>query len=281
VLRFGAYGPEVIDRLRWMSDVLGPVLDAAIQASEPIDVTTLIAQALAMGDEGHNRSVAASALLARRLAPAIASLDGAVEVLRFLAGNDHFALNLSMAAAKLCMDAAAHVPGSSLVTVMSRNGVEFGIRVAGTGDRWYTAPVGPAVGLFFPGYGPDDANPDMGDSAITETLGIGGFAMAASPSITTFVGGTPADALAASRAMRRITLAPHPAFPLPPLNFVGSPSGIDVLKVLDTGELPLINTGIAHREAGVGQIGAGIVTAPPEVFLAAVHGLAAARGVET
>ena len=277
VLRFGAYGPEVIDRLRWMSDVLGPVLDAAIQASEPIDVTTLIGQALAMGDEGHNRSVAASALLARRLAPAVAPLDGAVEVLTFLAGNDHFALNLSMAAAKLCMDAAAHVTGSSLVTVMSRNGVEFGIRVAGTGDRWYTAPVGPADGLFFPGYGPDDANHDMGDSAITETLGIGGFAMAASPSITTFVGGTPADALAASRAMRRITLAPHPAFPLPPLNFVGSPSGIDVLTVLDTCELPLINTGIAHRKAGVGQIGAGIVTAPPEVFLAAVHGLAEAR----
>jgi Protein of unknown function (DUF1116) len=281
VLRFGAYGPEVIDRLRWMAEVLAPVLDAAIRASEPIDVMTLIGQALGMGDEGHNRSVAASALLARRLAPAIAPLDGAVEVLTFLADNDHFALNLSMAAAKLCMDAAAHVPDSSLVTVMSRNGVEFGIRVAGTGDRWFTAPVGPADGLFFPGYGPADANPDMGDSAITETLGIGGFAMAASPSITTFVGGTPADALAASRAMRRITLAPHPAFPLPPLNFVGSPSGINVLKVLDTGELPLINTGIAHREAGVGQIGAGIVTAPPEVFLAAVHGLAAARGVAT
>ena len=281
VLRFGAYGLEVIDRLRWMAEVLGPVLDAAIRASEPIDVMTLIGQALGMGDEGHNRSVAASALLARRLAPAIAPLDGAAPVLRFLAGNDHFALNLSMAAAKLCMDAAADVPDSSLVTVMSRNGVEFGIRVAGTGDRWFTAPVGPADGLFFPGYGPADANPDMGDSAITETLGIGGFAMAASPSITTFVGGTPADALAASRAMRRITLAPHPAFPLPPLNFAGSPSGIDVLKVLDTCELPLINTGIAHREAGVGQIGAGIVTAPPEVFLAAVHGLAGARGVAT
>jgi len=281
VLRFGAYGPEVIERLRWMAEVLGPVLDAAIRASEPIDVMTLIGQALGMGDEGHNRSVAASALLARRLAPAIAPLDGGVEVLTFLAGNDHFALNLSMAAAKLCMDAAADVPNSSLVTVMSRNGVEFGIRVAGTGDRWFTAPVGPADGLFFPGYGPADANPDMGDSAITETLGIGGFAMAASPSITTFVGGTPADALAASRAMRRITLAPHPAFPLPPLNFVGSPSGIDVLKVLDTCELPLINTGIAHRDAGVGQIGAAIVTAPPEVFVAAVHGLAATRGVAT
>ena len=171
MLRFGAYDPEVLERLRWMAEVLGPALDAALRASEPIDLKTMIGQALGMGDEGHNRYVAASALLARRLAPAIAPLDGGVEVLTFLAGNDHFALNLSMAAGKLCMDAAAHVPDSSLVTAMSRNGVEFGIRVAGTGDRWFTAPVGPADGLFFPGYGPDDANPDMGDWAITETLG--------------------------------------------------------------------------------------------------------------
>src|SRR6185437_113875 len=153
------------------------------------------------------------------------------------------------------------IADSTMVTAMARNGVELGIRTSGTGDRWFMAPAVVPDGLYFPGYGPDDANPDLGDSAITETMGIGGFAMAASPSITTFVGGTPADALAASRSMRRITLAPHPAFPLPPLNFVGSPSGIDVLKVLDTGELPLINTGIAHRDAGVGQIGAGIVTA--------------------
>jgi hypothetical protein len=265
--------------------VFGPLMGAALRAGPPVDLRRLLAEAVQMGDECHNRNKAATSLFFREIAPRLVATgwpsDDVAAALRFIAGNDHFALNLSMAAAKLCLDAAADVPGSSLVTVMSRNGVEFGIRVAGTGDRWYTAPVGPAVGLFFPGYGPDDANPDMGDSAITETLGIGGFAMAASPSITTFVGGTPADALAASRSMRRITLAPHPAFPLPPLNFVGSPSGIDVLKVLDTGELPLINTGIAHRDAGVGQIGAGIVTAPPEVFLAAVHGLAAARGVET
>ncbi|GAA3216211.1 DUF1116 domain-containing protein [Oerskovia jenensis] len=279
VLRFGAYDDEVLTRLAWMRDVLGPVLDQAVRLAGPVDVTALLGQALSMGDEGHNRNVAATSLLARRFAPTLATIDGGVEVLAFLAGNDHFALNLSMAGAKLSMDAASGIENSTLVTAMARNGVEFGLRVAGTGDRWFTTPVGPADGLFFPGYGPEDANPDLGDSAITETLGIGGFAMAASPAITRFVGGTPEDALDATRSMRRITLAPHPAFPLPPLNFAGSPSGIDVLKVLDTGELPLINTGIAHREAGVGQIGAGIVTAPPGVFLAAVRGLAQARGL--
>lgn len=277
VLRFGAFDQEVIDRLRWMRDVLGPVLDATMLSAGPLDVTSLIGQALAMGDEGHNRNMAATSLLSRRLAPFIAQEQRGVEVLRFLAGNDHFALNLSMAGAKMSMDAAVGVKDSTVVTAMARNGVEFGLRVASTGDRWFTAPVGPADGLFFPGYGIEDANPDLGDSAITETLGIGGFAMAASPAITQFVGGTPDDALETTRSMRRITIGPHPAFPLPPLNFAGSPSGIDVLKVLDTGVLPVINTGIAHKEAGVGQIGAGIVTAPSEVFLLAVRGLHEAR----
>lgn len=277
VLRFGAFDEEVIDRLRWMRDVLGPVMDAALQAYGPIDITSLIGQALAMGDEGHNRNMAATSLLTRRLAPVLAQQGQGVEVLTFLAGNDHFALNASMAAAKLAMDAAIGVEGSTLVTAMARNGVEFGLRVAGTGDQWFTAPVGPADGLFFPGYSIEDANPDLGDSAITETLGIGGFAMAASPAITQFVGGTPDDALETTRRMRRITMGPHPAYPLPPLNFAGSPSGIDVLKVLDTDVLPVINTGIAHKEAGVGQIGAGIVEAPSEVFILAVHALAGAR----
>ena len=279
VLRFGAFDTEVVDRLSWMRDVLGPVLDAALAVTGRVDVTALVAQALTMGDEGHNRNVAATSLLTRRLAPVIAALPGGVAVLEFLAGNDHFALNLSMAAAKLATDAAVGIAGSTIVTAMSRNGVDFGLRVAGTGSEWFTAPVGPADGLFFPGFGIEDANPDLGDSAITETLGLGGFAMAAAPAITRFVGGTPDDALAITRSMRRITQAPHPAFPLPPLGFAGTPSGIDVIKVLETGVLPVINTGIAHRDAGIGQIGAGIVTAPPEVFALAVGALARARGL--
>jgi hypothetical protein len=277
VLRFGAYDDEVITRLRWMREVLGPVLYAALRRSGPIDVTSLVAQALMMGDEGHNRNVAATSLFVRRLAPAIAVEESGVDVLGFLASNDHFMLNVSMAAAKLAADAAVGIADSTVVTAMSRNGVEFGLRVAGTGEQWFTAPVGPADGLFFPGYSIDDANPDLGDSAITETLGVGGFAMAASPAITQFVGGTPDDALATTRSMRRITVRPHPAYSIPSLNFTGTPSGIDVLKVLDTGVLPVINTGIAHRLAGIGQIGAGIVTAPPEVFLLAVRGLADRR----
>ncbi len=277
VLRFGAYDAEVLTRLQWMRAALGPALDAALRRTGPLDVTSLIAQALTMGDEGHNRNVAATGLFTRRLAATLAEVDHGAQVLAFLGRNDHFTLNLSMAAAKLAMDAAVGVPHSTLVTAMSRNGTEFGLRVAGTGEQWFTAPVGPADGLFFPGYGIEDANPDLGDSAITETLGIGGFAMAASPAITQFVGGTPADALATTRSMRRITMAAHPAYQLPALDFAGAPSGIDVLKVLDTGVLPVINTGIAHRRAGVGQIGAGIVTAPPEVFTSAVRTLAAVR----
>lgn len=277
VLRFGAYDEEVLTRLAWLRDVLGPALSASLKVTGSIDTTALFGQALAMGDEGHNRNVAATSLLTRKLAPVLAEVDGGLETLTFLANNDHFALNLSMAAAKLAMDAAKDIPNSTLVTAMARNGVEFGLRTAGTGDTWFTAPVGPADGLFFPGYSIADANPDLGDSAITETLGIGGFAMAASPSITRFVGGTPNDALALSVEMGRITMSQHPAYQLPQLDFSGSPSGIDVLKVIDTNILPVINTGIAHKEAGIGQIGAGIVRAPKQVFLQATRALAEKR----
>ncbi|MGB7979760.1 MAG: DUF1116 domain-containing protein [Candidatus Nanopelagicales bacterium] len=277
VLRFGAYDDEVLARLAWMRDVLGPALDSALHQVGPVDVTSIVAQALMMGDEGHNRNVAATSLFTRRMAPAIASVPRGLEVLRFLADNDHFMLNISMAAAKLATDAAVGIADSTIVTAMSRNGVEFGLRVAGTGEQWFTAPVGPADGLFFPGYSIADANPDLGDSAITETLGLGGFAMAASPAITQFVGGTPEDALATTRSMRRITARAHPAYSIASLNFTGTPSGIDVLRVLDTGVLPVINTGIAHQQAGIGQIGAGIVSAPPEVFLQAVAQLSIDR----
>jgi len=277
VLRFGAFDAEVMTRLAWMRNVLGPALDRALRIHGALDVSGLFAQALSMGDEGHNRNVAATSLFARRLAPSLAGAEHGGDVLTFLAANDHFALNISMAAAKLALDAAGLEPHSTLVTAMCRNGVEFGIRVAGTGDEWFTAPARPINGLYFPGYGPDDANPDLGDSAITETLGLGGFAMAAAPAITRFVGGTADDALETSRQMGRITIGRHPNYQLPALGFVGVPSGIDVRKVVETGVLPVINTGIAHRDAGVGQIGAGTVTAPPEVFLAALGALAAAH----
>lgn len=279
VLRFGAYDDEVIQRLEWMRDVLGPTLNRSLDITGPLDTTALFGQALAMGDEGHNRNVAATSLFTRKLAPFLSTLDGGRETLEFLASNDHFALNLSMAAAKLCMDAARGTENSTLVVAMARNGVQFGLQTAGTGDTWFTAEVGPADGLFFPGYSIEDANPDLGDSAITETLGIGGFAMAASPAITKFVGGAPSDALKISVEMRRITISQHPAFQLPPLNFAGSPSGIDVLKVSETDILPVINTGIAHKKAGIGQIGAGIVRAPKEVFLSAIREIARLRNL--
>jgi len=199
----------------------------------------------------------------------------------FIAGNDHFFLNLSMAACKAMLDAASGVAGSSLVTAMCRNGVDFGIRTSGTGDEWFTAPAPVVNGLYFPGYSIADAAPDLGDSAITETAGVGGFAMAAAPAIVKFVGGTPQDAIANTLAMTHITLGRNNAFTLPALNFGGTPAGIDTRKVVDTGILPVINTGIAHREAGIGQIGAGVTRAPLACFTQAVSRLARQLAPET
>jgi len=235
-----------------------------------------------MGDEGHNRNVAATSLFTRQLAPTLvrtADTATAEAVLAFLRGNDHFFLNLSMAACKSAMDAAHGIEGSSVVTAMARNGVRFGIRLSGTGDAWFEAPVGVPDGLYFPGYGPDDANPDLGDSAITETSGIGGFAMAAAPAIVRFVGGTAEDALDFTRSMYRITLARNAGYALPPLGFAGTPTGIDARRVVETGVQPVINTGIAHREAGVGQIGAGIARAPLACFEAGLRALGQRLGV--
>jgi uncharacterized protein DUF1116 len=278
VLRFGANGPEVLARLKWMRDTLAPTLAAALRQLGPLELKPLMAQALHMGDEVHNRNAAASGLLLKRLVPAILKSDvpaaDAGAACEFIAGNDHFFLNLSMAASKAMLDAAAQVKNSSLVSVMCRNGVEFGIRLAGTGARWYTAPAPVVDGLYFPGYSKADAAGDLGDSAITETAGLGGFAMAAAPAIVKFVGGTPADALGHTLAMGHITLGRNSAFTLPALNFGGTPAGIDARAVVDTGILPVINTGIAHRQAGVGQIGAGVTRAPLACFTQALCALA-------
>lgn len=283
VLRFGAYDREVLDRLCWLADVLGPALSRALRARGPLDLKVLTGQALQMGDECHNRNVAATSLFARRLAPTLVrTLDEhtAGQVLDFLEANDHFYLNLSMAACKASLDAAHGVAGSTLVTAMARNGVEFGIRVSGAGDTWFTAPSTVPDGLYFAGYGPADANPDLGDSAITETAGIGGFAMASAPAIVRFVGGDAADAVAYTQEMGRITLARNPDFALPALGFAGTPTGIDLRRVVDSGRAPIINTGIAHRLPGIGQIGAGIARAPLACFAAGLRGVAQRLGVQ-
>ena len=279
VLRFGANSPEVIERLRWMQEVLAPILRSAVGTLGGIDVKPLMAQALHMGDEVHNRNVAASSLLLKRLIPAMVEsgmpAPDIADAARFIAGNDHFFLNISMASCKAMLDAAHGVEGSCMVTAMSRNGVRFGIRVSGCGDRWFTADSPVIDGLYFPGYSMEDANPDLGDSTITETAGLGGFAMAAAPAIVQFVGGSPADAIANTQRMGNITLGQNTALTLPTLNFQGTPAGIDVRKVVDTGICPAINTGIAHRDPGIGQIGAGITEAPLACFVEAIGALAA------
>ncbi len=278
VLRYGAYSGEVIDRLRWMSRVLGPLLQAALRAHGPVDVKSILAQMVHMGDEAHNRNRAGTLMLLRELLPemigsAMPSADIA-DGARFVAGNDHFFLNLAMPACKLALDAARDIPGSTMVVALARNGTDFGIQVSGTGDEWFTGPAQIPDGLFLGDYGPADANPDIGDSAITETAGLGGFAMAAAPAIVRFVGGTVEDAIATTQRMYEITLAEHTSYSVPILEFRGLPCGIDVTLVVRTQILPQINTGMAGKVAGTGQVGAGLVTPPAEIFPAALTALA-------
>lgn len=271
VMRFGANDQEVLDRLVWFRDSLGPVLDKAIALAGGINLKVIMAQALAMGDEMHQRNLAASSLLARKLCPYIAELEIAnaekAKIINFICSNDQFFLNLAMPAGKSITDPAKGVKYSSIVTVMCRNGTDFGIKVAGTGEEWFTALANMPEGLYFPGYGPDDANRDMGDSAIVEVIGLGGITMAAAPAVVRFVGaGSQDDAIRFTKEMGEISFAKSTNFLIANMGFEGAPLGIDIRKVVETGILPVINTGMAHKKPGVGQIGAGVVKAPMGCF---------------
>jgi hypothetical protein len=274
VLRMGAYSPDVIEHLKWMENIMYPAMDKAIRKVGKVDLKNIIAQALHMGDELHNRNKGGTSLLIRILAPAMVTTSDAKtteEVLKFIDSNDHTFLNLSMPAAKASLDPAKNIKGSTMVVVMARNGTDFGIQVSGLGDEWFTTPATvPSEALYFPGFTRDDANPDIGDSAIMETSGLGGFAIGASPAIVQFVGGTPQDGLNRTLSMYEITIGENNVYQVPYLNFRGTPTGIDIRKVLEKNLLPFIDTGIAHKEPGIGQVGAGLVDAPVEVFKKAV-----------
>ncbi len=271
VLRYGGMGEEVNARLKWMETDLYPTLDRALQMlKNGIDIKSIIAQALHMGDECHNRNRAATSLFLRAIGPALArtNLDNEIlaKVIEFIDRNDHFFLNLSMPTGKALLEPAEGVAGSTIVTTMARNGTDFGIRLACAPDRWFTAPAGKVQGLYFPQFSEKDANPDIGDSTITETAGYGGMAMAAAPAIVQFVGGSPQLAIQTTLEMYEITFGEHISFSIPALNFRGTPLGIDVRRVMETGILPQINTGIAHKDPGVGMVGAGILRAPEKCF---------------
>lgn len=285
VMRFGGNDASVLERLAWLRDDFGPAVGEALRSGDGIPLKHLIARGLTMGDEMHQRNVACSGLLLRELAPALARTSGDNEALAkalaFIGGNDQFFLNVAMAMGKSIMDPVRNIDGSSVVTAMSRNGTDFGIRVSGTGDTWFTAPVEMPEGLYFPGFTEDDANPDMGDSTIVETIGLGGFAMGASPAVAGFVGaGAASEAGNFTRTMSEIATGENPEWTIPAMDYLGVPTGIDIRLVLETGLAPTINTGIAHKQPGVGQVGAGVVRAPMKCFEKALVAFAERMGVQ-
>jgi hypothetical protein len=276
-LRYGSYATDVLDRLRWFERTCAPILREIVHRGEGIEVFPLVAQALHMGDECHSRNKAATTLLIAHFTPILAALNlpsqEAADVMKFIARNDVFFLNITMAAAKTALLAAEGIAGSSIVTAMARNGVEFGIRISGCGRRWFTAPVVPVEGKFFEGYGPEDANPDIGDSAITEALGLGAFSLAAAPALARYMGLTPARTSEVTNEMYKIVYGEHPLFTLPQLDYRGAPSCVDARRVVETGITPITNSGLAHRDGSTGQIGAGFVRTPLRCFRDAVLAL--------
>jgi len=270
VLRMGAYSDDVIQKLKWMESTLGPTIKAALEAMGGIDIRAMIAKSLHMGDDGHNREDAASILFTTQLAPYIAKTakdtQTAFDVIKFLGDNALSILNPIMASCKSMTAAGENVEGSTIVTVMARNGTDWGIKVSGLGDRWFTAQAPYVKSLYFPGFSEKDACRDIGDSVITETAGIGGFAMATAPALVTFIGGAPKDAINTTLDMYEITYAEHKQFTIPFLDFRGTPTGVDIRKVVEKQITPRVNTGVAHKDPGVGQVGAGVASAPMSLF---------------
>ena len=284
VMRFGGNDAEVLERLRWLRDDFGPALGRALRHMNGVPLKSLVARGLTMGDEMHQRNVACSGLTLRALSPALAATssdnEALAKALAFMGGNDQFFLNIAMAMGKSIMDPVCDIEGASVVTAMCRNGTDFGIRVSGTGDTWFTAPVEMPEGLYFPGFTEKDANPDMGDSTIVETVGLGGFAMGAAPAVAGFVGaGASSEAGNYTRTMLEIAITENPEWTIPSMDYLGVPTGIDIRLVVETGLTPTINTGIAHKEPGVGQVGAGVVRAPMACFEQALLAFADRVGV--
>jgi hypothetical protein len=275
VLRFGAYDQDVIEHLKWLNEWVGPVVKAALKLSGPISLKPIMVEAMRRGDECHNRHVAGNKLFIDFLRPHLIKMGmkkkGVNQVLEFIEGNYYFFLNICLAACKATADAAANIPHSTVVWSLSRNGRDTGIRVSGLGDKWFTAESDIPKGRFFQGFGQEDASADMGDSTITETVGVGAFAMAAAPEIVSYLGGESDTVINYSKKMYNITHGEHKDFKITQFGGRGTPTGIDVLKVHDTEITPIINTGIAHKDEGIGQIGAGYINAPEGCFKAAIE----------
>jgi hypothetical protein len=267
-LNYGCYDDGVHDRLVHVNTVLAPVVGEAIRRVGGIALKPMIARALRMGDEVHSRNAAASMLFNREILPAVLDMvrddvPGVRETVVHLAENDYFFLRLSMAAAKVSADAMV-VPGSTLVSAMAFSCRGFAIRLAGLGDQWFEGPPPVHEGKLFRGHTEDEITWMGGESPITETVGLGGFAQACALSLQDYQGGSAGIMIERNRQMYEITYGENVTYRIPLFDFRGTPTAIDARRVLATGITPVMDVGLAGRDGG--QIGAGIIRAPRECF---------------
>jgi hypothetical protein len=227
-----------------------------------------------MGDELHNRINATSNLLVNELIEGLVKVKSPYEtiskVLDFTFKDPNgvrLSLGLAMACAQATLEPATQVEYSTVITCMSRNGVDWGVRLGACHPRWFTttAPTCHKYYIFKP-YTREDFGNDMGDSVITETNGWGALIAGNSLALAYVVGATPEEAFATQHENSKLTLAENPQYKIPAFGYRGSPCGIDVRQIVARRQSPVINTGIAHREAGHSVVARGLLTSPIDCF---------------
>ncbi|WP_200944627.1 MULTISPECIES: DUF1116 domain-containing protein [unclassified Aureimonas] len=263
VLRFGVYDETVAAGLRWQDEVLAIAIAEAIPEGG-LAILPLLDDAVGLGDDVHQRNIGGMLAFVRSLR----GLDGAVA--EWLLGNPQHFLNYAMAAAKLCLDRAQGIRGSSLVTAISRNGVDCAIRIAGAGGRWFRAPATVPDGAFFPPFDRKDAQHDLGDSAIMEAYGLGGTVAHAAPELARAMTCDWGEAREAGRDMRRLFVDRNQRITPVLAGRDGIGLGLDARRVVAEARNVRIHTGIAHRDGATGWIGVGVAEAPLACFERAV-----------
>lgn len=262
---WGLYSKEIADNLRYLRERVYEPLSRLLEEEGGLELKSLIAESIEMGDENHSSQSAVDLLFLKKILPYGLKAENSGEIIRYFLETGRFFHNFGQAASRSALLGASDIPGSSMVTAAGGNGVEFGIKVAGLSEEWFTAPSPMIEGRYMtPGSRREDQLAWIGDSSVVECAGLGGILSAASPKVCAYRGDNLEKALETTRQMALICIGENPSYRIPNLDFAHSPVGIDVLKCVKTGITPVINGGMINRQGG--WMGAGCARIPMECF---------------